>query len=152
GHIEAAKTLLELGANVNDALSDKTSALVVAVANAHWELASLLLDRGADPNAAGQGWAPLHQLARTRRGLDANRYPWPVVSGRMSGLELAKKLVTKGADVNARMTRTINDDVRSHFGPGATPFAMASKADDHELLRLLLAAGADPNIRTDTAT
>jgi len=152
GHMDAVRALLDLGANVNDDLVDKTSALVVAVANAHWELAAYLLDRGADPNAAGQGWAALHQLARTRRGLDINRFPWPVRTGTISGLDLAKALVAAGADVNAKMTRKINDDVRNNFGPGATPFAMAAKADDHELLRVLLALGADPHIRNVNET
>src|SRR5262249_52735023 len=133
-------------------LPDKTSTLLVAVANAHWELAAYLVDHGADPNADGQGWAPLHQLARTRKGLDLNRYPWPEPTGTMSGLELAKKLVEHAADVNRRMTRKINDDVRNNFGPGATPFAMAAKADDHELLRILLSLGANPNIRNDVGT
>ncbi len=55
-HIGAAKALLEAGANVNDKLSDGRSALVVACANGHWELASLLVDRGADPNMADAGW------------------------------------------------------------------------------------------------
>ncbi|HEV3057330.1 MAG TPA: ankyrin repeat domain-containing protein, partial [Vicinamibacterales bacterium] len=152
GNAEAVTTLLDLGANVNDTLPDKTSALVVAIANAHWELAAYLLDRGADPNAAGQGWGPLHQLARTRRGLDVNRYPWPEVTGRISGLELAKKLVRAGADVNQRMEKKINDDVRNNFGAGATPFAMAAKADDLELMKLLVTLGADPNIRTYSGT
>src|SRR5207237_3873757 len=115
GHMDAVKALLDLGANVNDTLTDKTSALVVATANAHWELAAYLLERGADPNADGQGWAPLHQLARTRRGLDVNRYPWPEVTGTISGLDLAKLLVEHGAEVNAKMTRKINDDVRNNF-------------------------------------
>jgi ankyrin repeat protein len=152
GHMEAAKTLLDLGASVNDQLPDKTSALVVAVANAHWELAAYLLDRGADPNADGQGWGPLHQLARTRRGLDVNRYPWPEVTGTMSGLELARKLVARGADINRKMTRKISDDVRNNVGPGCTPFAMAAKADDLPLLKVFLELGADPNIRNVNET
>ena len=152
GQYEAVKALLDLGANVNDQTVDKTSALVVAVAKAHWGLASYLLDRGADPNAAGQGWAALHQLARTRRGLDVNRYPWPVPTGTMSGLDLARKLVAKGANVNAKMTRKINDDVRNNFGPGATPFAMAAKASDLPLLKVLLELGADPHLRNINET
>lgn len=152
GHFDAVKTLLDLGADVNEALTNKTSALVVAIANAHWELAGYLLDRGADPNASGQGWGPLHQLARTRRGLDVNRFPWPEVTGTMSGLELAKKLVAVGADVNAKMGKKISDDVRNNFGPGATPFAMAAKASDLPLLQVLLALGADPNIRNINET
>lgn len=152
GHLDATKTLVSLGADVNDLLPDKTSALVVAIANAHWEVAGFLLDKGADPNANGQGWGPLHQLARTRRGLDFNRYPWPEPTGTMSALELAKKLVQKGADINQRMVTKIKDDVRNNFGPGATPFAMAAKASDIELLKLLHSLGADPTIRNDVGT
>lgn len=51
----AVAALLDHGANVNDTLSDGQSALVVAAANAHWQLAGELLDRGADPNLAGAG-------------------------------------------------------------------------------------------------
>ena len=152
GNLNAVQTLAELGANVNDTLVDETSALVVAIASAHWQLADYLLGKGANPNAAGQGWGPLHQLARTRRGLDVNRFPWPVPTGTMSGLNLAKQLVYHGADVNQRTERKISDDVRNSFGAGATPLAMAAKADDHELIRVLLALGADPNIRTYSGT
>ena len=152
GNLNAVQTLAELGANVNDTLVDETSALVVAIASAHWQLADYLLGKGANPNAAGQGWGPLHQLARTRRGLDVNRFPWPVPTGTMSGLNLAKQLVYHGADVNQRTERKIYDDVRNNFGAGATPLAMAAKADDHELIRVLLALGADPNIRTYSGT
>ena len=67
GAIEATRALLDAGADVDDALSDGQTALVVAAANAHWELASRLLDRGADPAAAGAGWNALHQTVRTRR-------------------------------------------------------------------------------------
>lgn len=152
GHLDTVKTLLELGASVNDQLSNKTSALVVAISNAHWELAGFLIDKGADPNADAQGWGPLHQLARTRRGLDVNRFPWPEVTGTMSGLDLARKLVKAGADINRKATRKISDDVRNNFGPGATPFAFAAKASDLELLKVLKELGADPNIRNINET
>lgn len=152
GHLEAVKTLLELGADVNDQLSNRTGALVLAISNAHFELAAFLIDKGADPNADGQGWAPLHQLARTRKGLDVNRYPWPEVTGTMSGLELARKLVKAGADINRKAARKIADDVRNNFGPGATPFALAAKGSDLELLKVLKELGADPNIRNINET
>src|SRR5207237_3987240 len=56
GQIEAARALLEAGVNVNETLPDGTSALVLAVTNAHYELAAMLLERGANPNADEQGW------------------------------------------------------------------------------------------------
>jgi ankyrin repeat protein len=81
GNTNVVKTLLEVGADVNEVTaapptarrrpagqadsgepSGGTSALVLAVANAHFELASFLLDAGANPNAAEQGWTALHQL------------------------------------------------------------------------------------------
>ena len=77
GHIDAVQVLLAAGADINDMLSDGQSALVVAVANANWELADYLLDRGADPNLVGAGWNALHQIARTRRMNYRLRIPRP---------------------------------------------------------------------------
>src|SRR5713226_5411904 len=75
-----------------------TSALVVAITNAHFELASLLLDRGADPNAAEQGWTALHQLAWTRRPPIQHGLPPAVPTGNMDSLALAEQLLQYGAD------------------------------------------------------
>jgi ankyrin repeat protein len=148
GRIEAAKTLLELGANVNDASVDGTSAVVLAIINAHFELASVLLDKGANPNAAAQGFTALHQLARSR-GLNMGQNPHPVPTGHISTMDLAKKLIERGADVNARMTKEIKDGYRARLNRvGATPFLLAAKNVDVELMRFLLAQGADPNIIT----
>ncbi len=62
GQFDAARTLLQAGANVNDALPDGTSALVLAAQNGHWELGSFLVDQGADVNADKQGFTALHQV------------------------------------------------------------------------------------------
>ena len=51
GSIDAARALIAAGANVNDTLTDGTSALVLAIINAHYELAGVLLDKGANVNA-----------------------------------------------------------------------------------------------------
>ncbi len=80
GSLEAVRALLDAGADVNDTLSDGESALVVATANAHWEVASFLLDRGADPNAAGAGWNALHQTVHSRRP-NLGYTPGPVPTG-----------------------------------------------------------------------
>src|SRR5204862_1917692 len=90
-----------------------TMALVLAITNAHFELASLLLDSGADPNAAEQGWTALHQLAWTRRPPIQHGLPPAVPTGNMSSLALAEKLLQYGADPNARMTREPADGARN---------------------------------------
>ncbi len=84
------------------ALPDGTSALVLAVINAHYELAALLLDKGADPNADAQGWTALHQIAWSRRHNTGFNLPGPVPTGGLDSLELVRRLVRKGANVNAR--------------------------------------------------
>lgn len=153
GHLDAVRALLDGRANVNDAAPDGTSALAIAAINAHWELGVFLLDRGADPNAAAQGWTPLHQVARTRT-LNIGQFPYPVPTGRLTGLDLARKLIARGADVNARMTKEIVDGYRNRFNRiGATPLLLAAKGADVEMIRLLAANGADhrlPNVQNTT--
>lgn len=154
GHIEASRALLDAGANVNDAVSDGQSVLVVAAANANWELAAYLLDRGANATAADAGWNALHQTVRTRRMNLAFGTPGPFSSGTLDSMELIKKLLDAGADVNARMSRNgMRDGQRNRFNRlGATAFMLAAKVTDVEAMRLLLAAGADPTIPTADGT
>ena len=145
GHIEAAHTLLDAGADVNETLPDGTSALTLAVTNAHYELASFLLDYGADPNADEQGWTALHQIAWTRRPNYGYNLPGPVVTGTMDSLELVKKLVAYGADVNAPQKKEPRDGNRNMLNRvGATPFLLAAKSRGSAFMRALLAEGADP--------
>src|SRR6185295_8720073 len=151
--LDAVKALLDAGASVNDALSDGESALVVATANAHWEVANLLLDRGADPNHAGAGWNALHQTVHSRRP-NLGYTPGPVSSGSLDSIEIVKKLVAKGIDVNARMTRNgMKDGQRNRLNRlGATAFFLAAKNTDLEVLTVLVAAGADVKIPSADGT
>ena len=159
GHIEAVGALLDAGANVNDAAvvmdgEPPTPVLTLAIANAHYELAAYLLDRGADPNLADNGWTALHQLARARSEPAKQRtnVGWtvgPTMTGKISGLDLARKLVEAGADVNSRATREFNDFYRlaSYVSRiEATPLLMAARVSDAPLMRLLLELGADPRL------
>ncbi len=154
GHMEATRALLDAGADVNDTVSDGQSALVVATANANWELAAYLLERGADATAAAAGWNALHQTVRTRRMNLAFGPPGPFASGTLDSIDLMQKLLEAGVDVNARMNRNgIRDGQRNRFNRlGATPFMLAAKVTDVEAMRLLLKAGADPNIPTADGT
>ena len=152
GRFEAVKALLDGGADVNETTPDGTSALVVAAANAHWELGAFLLDAGADPNAAEQGWPALHQVLRTRN-LNIGFFPHPEPTGSMSSLELAAELIAHGADVNARITEPIVDGFRGFWTQnGATPILVAAKGADAEMMRLLAEHGADAALANERGT
>ena len=146
GHRDAMRVLLEAGANVNETLSEGQSALVVAVANANWELANEMLDRGADPNLAGAGWNALHQVVRTRRHNNGQGFPAPIPSGRVDSIDVIKKMIAVGVDLNARMmVNGMRDLQRNRLNRlGATAFLLASKGTDTEAMQVLLDAGADP--------
>ena len=66
------------------------------------------------------------------------------VPGRISSIELIKKLVAHGAQVNAKMTRRANLSNTRLNEIGATPFMLAALTADAELMRTLAALGADP--------
>jgi ankyrin repeat protein len=160
--------LLKAGADVNDKLVSPpgaragginkagrqgSSALHLAVQNAHYELASFLLDAGADPNADGPGYTALHIIPSVRKPGGGDNDPAPDGSGSVTSLEIIRKLVAKGANINARMTRKINFGLTSLNDVGATPFCLAALTADAELMRFLVTLGADPKIPTaDGAT
>lgn len=130
-----------------------TSALVLAILNANFDVASLLLDYGANPNADGQGWTPLHQLAWTRRPPIQHGLPPPIEKGTITTLELGEKLLQYGADPNARQTREPNDGARNLLNRiGSTPFLQAAKLVDAPFMNLLLDYGADASITTVDGT
>jgi len=145
---------LDSGANVNDTVKDGTSALHLALINARYELAIWLLDHGANANADGPGWTPFHQLEWTRRPNVGRLIP-PIPSGNpdITTMDVAKALVAHGADVNARQRKEPSDGHRHMRNRlGATPFFLAAKAADPEMMRFLVANGADPLIGTNEHT
>ena len=144
GQLKAVRILLELGADVNDTFPDGTSALVVAAMNGQHEVGIHLIDEGADVNAAEQGWNALHQVIRLRR-TNIGHMPPPEGRGNASSMDLIHALLAAGADVHAPMTADFRDGYRNRLNRvGATPFLLASKNVDTEVMRVLLDAGADP--------
>ena len=153
GHTDAVETLVKAGADVDLALPDGTSPLHLAVINAHYDVALQLLEHGADPTAAEPGWTPLHQLVWTRRPNRHYNNPAAFPTGTVTGLELARALVGHGADVNARQTAEPRDGYRNMLNRSdATPFLLATKAVDLEMMRLLLELGADPLLTNEDGT
>ena len=62
----------------------------------------------------------------------------------MTSIEFIKKLVASGANLNARMTKRINVGMTRLNTMSATPFFLAARSADAELMRVLAALGADP--------
>ena len=165
GHAEVVRVLLKSGVDVNEKTQNVfrprqqtrntippkpgTNALALAVVNGHLSLASELLDAGADPNNIEQGWTPLHALTWVRKAGTGDNQPPPQGSGTMTTVELIRKLVAKGANLNARMPRNIPVGMTILNTKGATPFFLAARTADAEMMRLLAELGADPNIPND---
>ncbi len=153
GHAPAVEALLAAGADVNLALPDGTSSLHLAVVNARYDVALQLLRHGADAAATGPGWTPLHQLVWTRRPNRHFNNPAAFPTGTVTDLELARALVAHGADVDARQTAEPRDGYRNQLDrTGATPFLLAAKAVDLDMMRLLLDLGADPLTTNEDGT
>lgn len=148
GHIPVVKALLAAGADPNETLGDGTSALVLAAMNARYELGVVLLDHDARPNADGSGFTALHQVVWTRRP-NIHKTPAAVPSGNLDSIGFAKALISHGGNVNARETKEPNDGNLGKLKRiGATPFLLAAKGADPEMMRVLLALGADPTLST----
>jgi uncharacterized protein len=147
------------GARADPAFPGSTP-LLVATVRGQVSLALFLLDHGADPNVMDAGFTPLFWAAGTwENGLSNPVYGFvdPVggIPDRDAKLRLVKALLAHGANPNLQMrarppgyggtgTGGYNDAV------GATAFIVAANAADVEMMRILLAAGADPHLVTKT--
>jgi ankyrin repeat protein len=132
GDLDSARLLVAAGADVNDQDAWGISATSLAAHSGFRDLVEFFLEKGADPNAAAPGFAPLHEAIMRRDDL------------------MVSALLTHGADANAPL-RTWTPTRRSardfNFAPelvGATPFWLAARFSEPSVMRLLVQHGADP--------
>ncbi|MFA5908013.1 MAG: ankyrin repeat domain-containing protein [Vicinamibacterales bacterium] len=156
GYLDSTSALLKSGADVNQvSAGDKTSPLLMAVINGHFDLAQQLLDRGANPSLASvNGVTPLYGVLNVEWAPKA-LYPQPRahMQQKTGYLDLMKSLIDKGADANARLKMKVwysgySFDLSGVDEIGASVFWRAAYASDIAAMKMLVAAGADPNVPT----
>ena len=156
GFADAVKLVVAAGADVNqNSVGDKTSPMLIAAINGHFDLAKWLLDQGANPNAAAEnGVTPLYASLNVTWAPRA-LYPQPRAFNQqqITYLDFMKALLDKGADPNLRLTKKVwyseyNFDLAGVDEAGATPFWRAAFAGDVAAMSLLFEHGADANIST----
>jgi ankyrin repeat protein len=134
GDAESARLLIEAGADVNETLPDGASALVIAAHSGHTRAATILLEKGADPNAASVGYTALHAAVLR------------------SDLDLVKALLAYKANPNAQIARgmPLRRNSQDFELPktliGATPYLLAAKFLEADIMRALAAGGADTRL------
>ena len=155
GRIESAKLLLGSGAEIEHTDANGITPLLMAITNNHIEMARYLIDRGANVKAVDwYGRTPLWAAVETRN-MDVDSSTFENGVDRAPVFDLIKVIVDKGADVNARTKETppirrqmlhVTGDLSWVDFTGQTPFLRAALAADLEVMRFLLAHGADPKI------
>jgi ankyrin repeat protein len=166
GAIDAARALAELGASLDltavpetdidvkgltaAAQGVGTTALVFAIINGHYDLAAMLLERGADPNVVDlAGMGPLYAA------VDMNSLQWvqgrpaPILTDTLDGVAMVRRLLQHQADPNARLNarplkRHHDAGSTLNFGAGTTPLMRAARTNDVAGMTLLLDNAADP--------
>ena len=150
GCVACAAALIEGGADLELADPEGISPLLMAVINTRWDLAMLLLGKGADANTWDY-WGRSALYA----AVDLNTIPRGGRPDRPSldettPLEVVARLLAAGANANARLKlpppfRNVGNDrgLDGLLTTGTTPLLRAAKALDAPAVRLLLRHGAD---------
>jgi ankyrin repeat protein len=133
GDLESAKLLVSAGANVNDADAWGVSATTLAAHSGFTDLVLFLLEKDANPNLGDCGFTALHEAVMRRDE------------------KMVASLLDHGADPNAPLktwtpTRRSSEDF--NFDPqlvGATPYWLAARFTEPDVMRLLVKHGADPH-------
>ena len=162
GAMESVSALADVHADLNAKTKQEgTTALQIAIINIHYDLANLLLERGADPNVVdATGMTALYAAVDMRAPANMLTRPEPKLRDSLDALGLVTSLLAHGANPNVQLRKPIIGRHQNLVGDGqlsegATALARASKASDIPAIKALLDGGADATLalanRTTTA-
>jgi uncharacterized protein len=144
--LECIDTLLAKGADIDLPDPDGVTPLHVAIMNANWDLAKKLLDAGADVQAWDiYGEAPLFTAVGGRTRNDGGRASIDPPN-ETTGLQIVEALLERGANPNMQLffrPANLNGATNTR---GSTPLIRAVANNDLEVVKLLLAKGADATV------
>jgi ankyrin repeat protein len=149
GDIPTAQVMLDAGVDINQLDVDKASPLITSLMNKQYTFAKFLLDRGANPNIVDvMGRTALYAVIDMRNE-DYSATPGRPAMDPMPSIEIVKALLDRGANPNLALTQRLPgrsgmDGGDTTLGEGTTPLMRAARGGDAEVMRLLLAKGADP--------
>ncbi len=157
GSLDAAKVLVDAGADKNARDPDLSTPAIIATINGHYDVAAMLVERGADPNLTDtSGMAVLYGAVDMNTPAEIYGRPNRKSTSTLTALDLMKVLLAHGANVNAQLrSATVQ---RAHtpgdglLGAGATPLMRAARTGDAAAMRILLEHGADPAMTTNNHT
>ncbi|WP_439642213.1 ankyrin repeat domain-containing protein [Gemmatimonas sp.] len=148
--------LLAAGANINHVSEgDHTSPLLMATINGRFDMARVLMEKGADVKLASDaGATPLYAVLNTQWA-PKSLYPQPTaqMQQKISHVELMEMMLKAGADPNVRLKKHLwfmsyNFDLLGVNTVGATPFWRAAYGLDVPAMKLLVQYKADPTVPT----
>jgi ankyrin repeat protein len=152
GCIDCARELVAGGADLNLPDPHRVTPLVMALLNLHFDFAAYLIEAGADVNKWDlYGRSPLYMAADTSTLPVQGNGSMVVLPSmdKLKAIDVARMLLDKGANVNARLKRrppyrNVPQDRGgdSILSMGATPLLRAARAGDTPMVNLLLERGA----------
>jgi uncharacterized protein len=157
GCLQCAETLLKAGADKDLTDPDDVSPLLLATLNFNFDIAALLVKKGANVNKWDTwGRSPIYAAVDMNTLPTGGRADRPSLD-KTTGLELIAMLLDAGANPNLQLKlfppyRSLRDDrgADTLLSIGTTPLVRASKAGDVEAMRLLIAHGANVDLPTAT--